>query len=93
MNSENEQKRFSSLNPVFDGKELIMNCPLCANRFSIRVNYQGDPIGPATWGLRHPENVFEWDLVTITPSIANHPRPKKAPSCDAHFSIINGRIL
>ncbi len=86
-------KKLSELNPKLVGKQLTIDCPLCKEAFSIDVNYQGDPISPATWGLKHPEGIFNWDTVTITPSINLHPQSRKKQKCQAHFSIINGTIV
>ncbi len=86
---------FETLNPMLggNGKELTFNCPKCGERFPISVNYQGAQQEPATWGLTHPINNFNWNLVTLSPSIANHPQSHKKPKCDAHFSIINGIVV
>ena len=85
--------KLSELNPDFNGKELVLSCPLCGNRFPINVNYQGEPKEPAIWGLKHPPDNFDWDKVTLIPSIANHPQAKDKAKCDFHFSVINGEII
>ena len=90
--------KLSELNPMLGytetfGHELSLNCPYCKNRFSIHVNYQNNPIEPSTWGLKHTPGVFDWDDVTITPSISNHPLARNIVCSNPHFSIISGEIV
>lgn len=86
-------EELSKLDPSFNGSELIITCPKCGDRFGIRINYQGDPIGPSTWGLKHPESEFNWDNVTLEPSINNHPQARGKSKCDAHFTVYEGKII
>jgi len=81
------------LNPIFSGKQLTLTCPICKNDFYIDINYQGDPVPPATWGMKHPPDNFDWSHVTLTPSISNHPQAKDKEKCNYHFSVINGEII
>lgn len=86
--------KLSELNPILSGgRELILICPICKNKFSIRVNYHGDPVAPATWGLKHPFGIFDWDHVTLTPSIANHPCARDRDKCNAHFTVTDGNVV
>lgn len=90
--------RTSELNPILGytekmGHQLSLNCPYCGERFSIYVNYQGEPKGPATWGLTHLIDNFDWNTVTLTPSISNHPLAKGRVCSQPHFSIINGEVI
>jgi hypothetical protein len=86
--------KLSDLNPKLIGSQLIINCPVCKNIFSIDINYQSNSsTNPNRWSLTHPENIFDWDSVTIYPSIMNHPQARDKNTCNAHFSIVNGNIL
>ncbi len=90
-------KEFEKLNPMLtylgNGvHQLVMACPECGYKFSIRINLHGNPISPSIWGLTFPENSNKWSEATISPSIANHPQSRKQPKCNAHFSVIKGRI-
>lgn len=90
--------KLSDLNPILGhtdmfGHELTIDCPICKERFSVHVNYQGPYKGDNIWGLSHPAAEFTWDSVTLTPSINHHPQARNKPKCAAHFSIINGKIV
>lgn len=88
---------FTKLNPmlstagakIIGSSELGFNCPHCKYRVTLRVNFQGPPIGNSIWGLTVVEGKG-WETATITPSVANHTVGRKPSTC--HFSVINGKI-
>lgn len=90
--------KLSELNPMLCyteqmGHELTLNCPYCGDRFPIHVNYMGAQKDSAIWGLTYPEGEFNWDRVTLMPSISNHPLARGRVCRQPHFSVINGEII
>lgn len=90
--------RFRDASPEYseqDGKgQISFLCPLCLSRIVLYFS-RSKPQNAYTWLARSPEKciVMNWDMLTLEPSIQNHPVSRKQKPCPAHFSVIDGEIV
>ena len=76
---------------------IAFDCPICGRLVAIHA-LLNEPAQPllAVWKWTFPPEanaLNAYDLVSIEPSIQNHPVSRKEKPCPAHFTITKGEVI
>lgn len=73
--------------------QLTFDCPMCGGRVQIYCRLDSAPDEALRiWKWSYEAERYDWDAITITPSIGNHPVARNQLPCAAHFQITSGKV-
>lgn len=88
----------TELPPPLDNYHSIkFDCPICHQKICINAKLNQEPnekFGLFKWSYPLNANALNlYDLISIEPSIKNHPIGKNWKPCNAHFTITKGEVI